>query len=126
MRWSFSLVAAPLCAGWIMGALPAAGGTKVVDIIPFGLGAEVSPNAEPNIAVDPTDNKRILISSFGALTGTPSFDPGSYMMTTDGGLSWAPESIAIVDDTTIKFSATGRLYQTELFDGVNVPRSVPP
>ena len=81
--------------------------TTIIDIIPTSLKTEHAQNAEPNIAVDPSDPTKIVISVFGAPTN-PIF------ISKDGGTAWALLQKVPAGDISVGWGGPFNAYMTTL------------
>ena len=72
-------------------ALPAAAQVQIVDIIPPSMTDETDSNAEPFVAVDPTNPQRMAVAAFTHAQSNSNLGP--VYLTTDGGMTWAPKPI---------------------------------
>ncbi len=86
----------------------------VVNMIPNIFSGESNQDSEPNLAIDPSDPRRIAASAF-----TPDPLGGAnapIFVSTDGGLTWALNNVvpsqpgAATGDITLAFGYQGRLY----------------
>ncbi len=81
--------------------------TTIVDIVPASQSKEHAQNAEPNIAVDPCDPTKIVISAFGAPTN-PIF------MSKDGAKTWSLLQKVPAGDISIGWAGAYNAYLTTL------------
>jgi hypothetical protein len=106
---------------------------RVINVIPNSLSDETNNDGEPNLAVDPVDPRRIVVS---ALTPDPLNGPNAPLfVSTDGGTTWSLRSIVPgnnptsgTNDITVRFgSGTGMLYvafdRGDQIDHMHVSRS---
>ncbi len=85
----------------------------VRNIIPNSMSGETNRDAEPNIAVDPSDPRHMVITSF--TYDIPALSTSPIFVSTDGGQNWVRNSIVPspgkTGDITAKFGGTsGVLY----------------
>src|SRR3954453_14652358 len=65
---------------------------RVINVIPQSLSGETNFASEPSIAVNPSNPQQIVITSFTPDTASP-VTTGPYFFTTNGGTSWAQNSV---------------------------------
>jgi hypothetical protein len=65
---------------------------RVINVIPPARSAETNFDSEPSIAVNPANPQQIVISSFTPDTTVP-VTTGPYFYSTDGGTTWAQNSV---------------------------------
>jgi hypothetical protein len=91
----------------ILSAASADAQTTIVDIIPKAQQNERAQNSEPNIAVDPADPTKIVISAFGN-GGNPIF------ISKNGGTSWSLLQKVPAGDISIGWGGPYNTYMTTL------------
>ena len=91
----------------LLAAAGARAQTTIVDIVPKTLQTEHAQNAEPNIAVDPCDPTKIIISAFGAPTN-PIF------ISKDGAKTWAQLQKVPAGDISVGWAGAYNAYLTTL------------
>ena len=65
---------------------------RVVNVIPQSLSGETNFDSEPTITVNPANPQQIVLTSFTPDTAAP-VTTGPYFFSTDGGVSWAQNSV---------------------------------
>src|SRR3954464_6365093 len=88
----------------------------VTNIIPQSRSGETNFDSEPNIAVNPSNRRQIVISSFTPDLGlTPTTGP--YFFSSDRGMNWAQNSVIPggtatfgTRDISVRFADSGVLY----------------
>ncbi|TMC54253.1 MAG: hypothetical protein E6J20_04055 [Chloroflexi bacterium] len=65
---------------------------RVVNIIPQSLSGETNFDSEPSIAVNPSDPRQIVVTSFTPDTASP-VTTGPYFFSSDGGSTWSQNSV---------------------------------
>ncbi len=91
--------------------------TRVVNVIPQFASNEVNFDSEPNVAVNPAAPRQIVLTAFTPDT-TPGATTGPYYFSSDGGVTWAINSVVPggtatfgTGDISVRFGpATGTLY----------------
>jgi hypothetical protein len=87
-------------------------------------------DAEPSIAINPTNPKQIAVVSFSGGWSQATGLRGPVWMSTNGGASWTKDLVLVAPtaastgsgDQAVVFSNTGQLFLSQLAMGVNVPR----
>jgi hypothetical protein len=84
----------------------------VVNIVPRSLSGETNQDAEPNLAVNPTNPQQIVATAF---TPNPAgTGDAPIYVSTDGGNTWTLQAIVpstpMTADITVRFGGTGNLY----------------
>ena len=72
---------------------------RVVNIIPQNLSGETNFDSEPSIAVNVSRPQQIVVTSFTPDTALP-VTTGPYFFSTDGGITWAQNSVIPGGNTT--------------------------
>jgi hypothetical protein len=72
---------------------------RVINVIPQVLSGETNFDSEPSIAVNPSNPQQIVVSSFTPDTALP-VTTGPYFVSTDGGTTWAQNSVIPGGTTT--------------------------
>jgi hypothetical protein len=65
---------------------------RVVNIIPQNLSGETNFDSEPSIAVNPSNPRQIVVTSFTPDTAAP-VTTGPFFFSADGGVTWAQNSV---------------------------------
>jgi hypothetical protein len=108
LPWAGSAAEGPAEA---KGGSPAAPRVRVINMIPKAQSGETNQDSEPNLAVNPSDPRRLAGSAF---TPDPMGGPNAPIFaSTDGGESWVLNTIvpssngSATGDITVRFSGTG-------------------
>jgi hypothetical protein len=78
----------------------------VINVIPNDVSGETDTNSEPSIAVNPTNTKQVVISSFSD-AGSLLVPRNPYFLSTDGGMTWTVAQSFDHSDTTVAWSPGG-------------------
>jgi len=106
-----------LLFSWLAGGLALAASSvradvTIVDIVPPSMNSETAQNAEPNIAVNPSNPNKIVITAFGNTT-----NKNPIFLSTTGGSNWKRLQFIHTFDSSVDWSASGQAYLGHLAGG---------